>query len=60
MHYGPFAFTKDRSKPTIVPNKREEIGQRNGLSEVCINLIGILKKALWTKVRISLLRILRI
>ncbi|XP_063600701.1 zinc metalloproteinase nas-4-like [Penaeus indicus] len=33
MHYGPYAFAKDRSKPTIIPRQMgAEIGQRRSLS----------------------------
>ncbi|KAB7503817.1 Zinc metalloproteinase nas-15, partial [Armadillidium nasatum] len=33
MHYGSNAFAKNRTKPTIISNNGEEIGQRYGLSE---------------------------
>ncbi|XP_042871755.1 zinc metalloproteinase nas-4-like isoform X1 [Penaeus japonicus] len=33
MHYGPYAFAKDRSRPTIIPRQTGvEIGQRIGFS----------------------------
>ncbi|XP_050718047.1 zinc metalloproteinase nas-15-like isoform X2 [Eriocheir sinensis] len=33
MHYGPYAFAKDRTKPTIIPRvKGAEIGQRRAFS----------------------------
>ncbi|KAB7498760.1 Zinc metalloproteinase nas-15 [Armadillidium nasatum] len=32
MHYGPYAFAKDRSKPTIIPKRKSEIGQRRNYS----------------------------
>ncbi|KAG7153502.1 Zinc metalloproteinase nas-13-like 2 [Homarus americanus] len=37
MHYGPYAFARDRTRPTIIPRKTGvEIGQRRGFSEVDI------------------------
>ncbi|RXG72772.1 Zinc metalloproteinase nas-15 [Armadillidium vulgare] len=36
MHYGSNAFAKNRTKPTIISNNGEEIGQRYGLSEIVI------------------------
>ncbi|XP_037794282.1 zinc metalloproteinase nas-4-like [Penaeus monodon] len=34
MHYGPYAFAKDRTKPTIIPRVTgAEIGQRRGFSQ---------------------------
>ncbi|XP_042209528.1 zinc metalloproteinase nas-4-like isoform X2 [Homarus americanus] len=34
MHYGPYAFARDRTRPTIIPRKTGvEIGQRRGFSE---------------------------
>ncbi|XP_069957441.1 zinc metalloproteinase nas-13-like [Cherax quadricarinatus] len=34
MHYGPYAFAKDRNQPTIIPKKTgAEIGQRRGFSK---------------------------
>ena len=34
MHYGPYAFAKDRQKPTIIPLSNVPIGQREAFSEV--------------------------
>ena len=36
MHYAENAFAVNREKPTIVPKKKIEIGQRHGLSKVCM------------------------
>ncbi|XP_069195161.1 zinc metalloproteinase nas-15 [Procambarus clarkii] len=34
MHYGPYAFAKERTKPTIIPRQTgQEIGQRRAFSE---------------------------
>ncbi|XP_047494103.1 zinc metalloproteinase nas-4-like [Penaeus chinensis] len=38
MHYGPYAFAKDRTKPTIIPRVTgAEIGQRRGFSQSDVN-----------------------
>ncbi|XP_063870239.1 zinc metalloproteinase nas-4-like isoform X1 [Scylla paramamosain] len=43
MHYGPYAFAKDRTRPTIIPRvKGAEIGQRRALSPKDIQKIKIL------------------
>ena len=34
MHYGPYAFAKDRQKPTIIPLSNVDIGQRKAFSKV--------------------------
>ncbi|MCL4139353.1 UNVERIFIED_CONTAM: hypothetical protein GTU68_042111 [Idotea baltica] len=39
MHYGGFSFAIDRSKPTIIANNGDEIGQRLYLSKVRKNSI---------------------
>ncbi|CAL4227624.1 unnamed protein product, partial [Meganyctiphanes norvegica] len=42
MHYGPYAFAKDRSKPTIIPHKTGvEIGQRRAFSKTDIRKLNI-------------------
>lgn len=41
MHYGSYAFSKDRRMPTILPkDPNRSIGQRNGFSEVRWNDIS--------------------
>ena len=44
MHYGPYAFAKDRSKPTIVKIKDTggHIGQLRGFSETDLKQINLL------------------
>nr|XP_045603957.1 zinc metalloproteinase nas-4-like [Procambarus clarkii] len=43
MHYGPYAFAQDRSRPTIIPRKTGvEIGQRRGFSELDIQKLQTL------------------
>ncbi|XP_069950740.1 zinc metalloproteinase nas-4-like [Cherax quadricarinatus] len=43
MHYGPYAFAKDRARPTIIPRKTGvEIGQRRGFSEIDIQKLQTL------------------
>ncbi|MFH4977810.1 hypothetical protein AB6A40_004519 [Gnathostoma spinigerum] len=39
MHYGPRAFTRN-GQPTIIPNQRVRIGQREGFSEIDIEKIN--------------------
>lgn len=34
MHYGAYGFAIDPTVPTIITNNGEEIGQREGFSEV--------------------------
>ncbi|CAL4206890.1 unnamed protein product, partial [Meganyctiphanes norvegica] len=49
MHYGPYAFAKDRSKPTIIPRMaKEEIGQRRAFSKSDILKLNRLYSCAWT------------
>lgn len=37
LHYGPYAFSKNKKSPTIIPkNPNDKMGQRDGLSKVDI------------------------
>ena len=36
MHYGPYGFNKDSTKPTIIAPVGRKIGQRVSLSDVSI------------------------
>ena len=36
MHYGPYGFNKDSTKPTIIAPAGKKIGQRVSLSDVSI------------------------
>lgn len=44
MHYGAYAFAKDRSKPTIIKLKNTggPIGQRNGFSATDLAQLNLL------------------
>ncbi|XP_064114840.1 zinc metalloproteinase nas-4-like isoform X2 [Macrobrachium nipponense] len=43
MHYGPYAFAKDRTRPTIIPRVTgAEIGQRRGFSKKDIQKLQLL------------------
>ena len=45
MHYGPYAFAANRRKRTITPIKpTDQMGQRNGFSEIDINKLNKLYK----------------
>ena len=42
MHYGPYAFAKDRRYPTLLPiNPNDKMGQRDGFSPVRNSLLLI-------------------
>ena len=42
LHYGPYAFAKDRRYPTILPkNPNDKMGQRNAFSPVSFSGFGL-------------------
>ncbi len=58
LHYGPYAFAKDKRYPTILPkNPNDKMGQRNNFSPVsyCLSLINCLNicKYVYAKSRLQ-------